>query len=132
MTCSIRIVNDGNCAGDTVTIMAREHESAPWRHRQELGLGEVSERMSASGFVRLSSVHAGTSRPQVRVQAHSETPEEAGERVFEQYRSACGAITHDGQPMPEWRALGVRQKAGWIAAAGVPAHENPYTKAGGG
>jgi hypothetical protein len=41
----------------------------------------------------------------------------AGQVAFEAYRNAVNQITYDGKPIPEWEALGERQRIGWRAAA---------------
>ena len=119
MTASVRIVNDGNCAGDRVTVRSGPDHS----HVQELALGEVSTRLSADQTVKLDSVHEGPSVGDVRIRVvvpgHAEC---AGRAAYERYIEVLG---------PElistpWGQVKGLNKAAWCAAAGVPDHLNPY------
>ena len=135
MTASVRIVNDGNCEGDVVRIKQRFTDTRPWLDRGELKLGEVSERMSADGELKLESVHQGPSIGNVHVITIKPGDAEgvaAGVSAYERYCAGVGGTTFDGRALPTWHELGNRQKAGWIAAAGVDSVYNPYMRGAGG
>ena len=124
MTCSVRIVNDGNCIGDTVTVRhGRDHAAS-----EVLTLGAVSGRISADQTVKLECEHGdGPSVGNVIVETHVPRGREvAGIVAYERYCDAVGGTTFDGKPLPSWTALGDRQKAGWCSAAGLSCVENPY------
>ena len=73
MTASIRIVNDGNCADDVVTIgYGVDHA-----HQDILRLGEVSSRLSADQTIRVESVHAGRSVGDVHIETWYDPAERA-------------------------------------------------------
>ena len=134
MTASIRIVNDGNCEGDRVVVATCPH-GTDYTKRFELALGEVSERMGAAGFIQLESVHEGPSVGTVRVHAIKPGDAEgvaAGVSAYERYCAGVGGTTFDGRALPTWSELGDRQKAGWLAAAGVDPVHNPFMRDAGG
>ena len=115
--------------------MRKEFEDSPWRDAVTLGLGDVSERLSASGFLKLASSHGGPSVGQVRVTVLKPGDAEAvaaGVSAYERYCAGVGGSTFDGRPLPDFTDLGERQKAGWCAAGGVPSHHNPYMPGSGG
>ena len=133
ITASIRIVNDGNCAGDSVTIMRRESEDSPWRNPATLGRGETSERMGATGFLRLASTHAGESVGEVGIETFDlEQGADRARAVYERYVSARGGKTDHGYELPDFADLSEGAKAGWCAAGGVPSRHNPYMRDSGG
>ena len=134
MTASIRIVNDGNCEGDVVTV----RYGADHALHQTLALGDVSGRLSAYQTIKLESVHEGPSVGQVRV--HTIKPGEAegvaaGKAAYQRYVAVAGRQSPD-EPMenllPDFASLSGKEKAGWLAAAGVDSAHNPFMRNAGG
>lgn len=127
MTCAIRIVNDGNCLEDEVTI----HYGPDHAQHQTLALGDVSGRLSAEQTIRVEAVHKGQSVGQVEVITWHDAETRARE-AYVCYGDAVGWTTYDGHGLPLFEELGDRQKAGWAAAGGVPGRRNPWMRDGGG
>ena len=137
MTVSVVVTNIGNTEGDVVTI---QHglDGGPHYHGETLKRGESSQPFSVdahSQAIRIRGKHGnGAFVGEIDVKAEPRIPpaEQAGRAAWDRYGKAVGWTTHDGKQLPGWSSLGDRQKAGWIAAAGVDNRENPYLRDSGG